>query len=429
MVATPNVPEKKTRWRRLLSRIGPGLVTGAADDDPSGIGTYAQVGAAHGYQLLWVLLFSYPLMVAVQLASAQLGRVTGHGLASTLCRTVPRWVLLPLVFLLVGANLVNIGADLAAMAESASTLFGGPRLAYALGMGLGSLALQVLVPYDRYVPVLKWLALALLAYVAVALVIDVPWLEALHATFVPSIPESATAVSSIVAILGTTISPYLFFWQASQEVEEQRNDPQDKPLKEAPRQAPRQMEGVRAGTYAGMAVSNLIAFFIMLAAAATLYDDGVHDIDSAAAAAKALAPVAGRFASLLFSIGIVGTGLLALPVLAGSCGYAVADTFGWKASLQHRAAEAPRFYGTIAAVMLVGVGMNFFQFNAMKALYWTAVLNGIVAVPVLVALLLAASSRKTMGPLPISIPLRLFGWITTGIMAACVGVLLYSAGG
>jgi NRAMP (natural resistance-associated macrophage protein)-like metal ion transporter len=301
--------------RRFVQRFGPGLVTGAADDDPSGIGTYAQVGAQHGFQFLWLLLFSYPLMVAVQLISARVGRVTGQGLAATLCKTMPKWLLLPLVAVLFVANVINIAADLGAMAEAAAMIIGGPRLPYAVGLGIASLALQVLVPYDRYVRYLKWLAVVLIAYIVVAASIDVPWAEALQATFVPSIPWDGKAVTVIVAVLGTTISPYLFFWQASQEVEEQRNDRRDKPLKKAPAQAQRQLASVQLDTLVGMAVSNVIAFFIMLTAAVTLYAHGIRDIDSATQAARALEPVAGKFASVVFAAGIVGTGLLALPVL------------------------------------------------------------------------------------------------------------------
>jgi Mn2+/Fe2+ NRAMP family transporter len=325
-------------------------------------------------------------------------------------------LLLPLVTVLFVANVINIAADLGAMAEAAAMIVGGPRLAYAIGLGIASLALQVLVPYDRYVRYLKWLSFVLVAYIVVAACIDVPWTQALQATFVPSIAWDGKAVTVIVAVLGTTISPYLFFWQASQEVEEQHNDRRDEPLKSALAQAPRQLAGVQFDTLVGMAVSNLIAFFIMLTAAVTLYAHGIRDIDSAAQAAKALEPVAGKFASVVFAAGIVGTGLLALPVLAGSCGYALADTFGWPASLQKRAHAAPRFYAVIGLAMFIGIALNFFTFNAMKALYWSAVLNGFVAVPVLIAMTIAAANHTIMGPMAIKGALRALGWFTVAVI-------------
>jgi len=409
-----------------LKALGPGLVTGASDDDPSGIGTYSQVGAQFGLQLLWVMVLSYPLMVAVQMISAQVGLVTGRGLAASLRQHLPRWVLLPLIGLLLVANAINIGADLGAMGAAATLLVGGPAGVYTAVFGVVSLLLQVFVPYDRYVGPLKWLTLSLLAYVAIVFVVDVPWGEVLRHAFIPSLPSGRDGITALVAVLGTTISPYLFFWQASQEVEEQKAAPGERPLLRAPKQAHRQLGRMRYDTYIGMAASNIVAFFIILATAVTLHAHGVHDIDSAAQAAKALAPAAGRFASWLFAAGIIGTGLLAIPVLAGAAGYAVADTMAWRSGLQRSARSAWRFYAVIAVATLAGVAMNLAHVNPMKALYWTAVINGVIAVPILVALMHIATMKSVMGKFTLRPWLRIGGWITIIAMGACAAAMAFT---
>jgi len=409
-------PKKKG----LAALLGPGLLTGASDDDPSGIGTYSQVGARYGTGLLWTLLFSYPLMVAVQLVCARIGRVTGKGLAGNLRELVPRWALWPLIALLLAANTINIGADLGAMGASVQLLAGGEAAWYTLGFGVASVVAEVFVPYHRYVGVLRWLTLALLAYVATVFVVQVPWGRVLHDTLLPHITLDRDTVTSIVAIFGTTISPYLFFWQASQEVEDLDACAEDRPLLEAPQQATAQLQRIGVDTALGMGVSNLVAFFIMLTAAATLHAHGVRDIDSAARTAEALRPVAGSFAFALFALGVVGTGLLAVPVLAGASAYAVAETMRWPSGLERKPLRARGFYAVIALATLAGTAMNFVHVNPIRALYWTAVINGVIAVPMLVAIMLLASRERTMGRFAISGTLRTAGWLTAAVMAACV---------
>ncbi|HEY9025766.1 MAG TPA: divalent metal cation transporter [Burkholderiaceae bacterium] len=413
------------RKKGLAALVGPGLLTGASDDDPSGIGTYAQVGAQFGFGLLWTMLFSYPLMVAAQLVCARIGRVTGKGLAGNLREHFPRWALYPLVALLLVANTINIGADLGAMGEGIHLLLPGHAAWYTVGFGVLSVALEVLLPYHRYVRVLKWLTLALLAYVAAAFVVDVPWGRVAHDTVVPRLSFDKDYVTAIVAIFGTTISPYMFFWQASQEVEELDARDDEHALRDAPQQASAQLHRIDVDTYLGMGASNLVGFFIVLTTAATLHAHGVHDIESAAQTAQALRPVAGEFASALFAMGMVGTGLLAVPVLAGSAAYAVAETMRWRSSLESAPGKARRFYAVIALATLAGTAMNFVHVNPIKALFWTAVINGVIAVPMLAAVMLVAARHQAMGRFAISGGLRAMGWLTTAVMAACVlGMLL-----
>ena len=409
-----------SRKKGLAALIGPGLLTGASDDDPSGIGTYSQVGAQFGYGMLWTMLFSYPLMVAAQLICARIGRVTGKGLAGNLREHYPRWALHPLVLLLLVANTINIGADLGAMGEGIHLLLPGAAGWYTVGFGLVSVVLEVVVPYHRYVRVLKWLTLALFAYVATVFVVKIDWGQVLHATFLPHIGLDKGSVTAVVAILGTTISPYLFFWQASQEVEDLDACDEDKPLLEAPQQAVAQLHRIDIDTYLGMGASNIVAFFIILTTAATLHAHGVHDIESAAQTAQALKPVAGPFAFALFAMGIVGTGLLAVPVLAGSAAYAVGETMRWKSSLESKPNKARGFYAVIAVATLAGTAMNFVHVNPIKALFWTAVINGVIAVPMLAAVMLVAAKHQAMGRFAISGKLRAMGWLTTAVMAACV---------
>jgi len=412
----------------LAALIGPGLMTGASDDDPSGIGTYSQVGAQFGFGMLWTMLFSYPLMVAAQLVCARIGRVTGMGLAGNLREHFPRWALWPLVLLLLAANTINIGADLGAMGEGIHLLLPGRAAWYTVGFGVLSVVLEVMVPYHRYVNILKWLTLALLAYVATAFVVDVPWGRVVHDTFLPPLSFGKDYVTAIVAIFGTTISPYMFFWQASQEVEELDADDQEHALRDAPQQASEQLHRIGIDTWVGMGASNLVGFFIVLTTAATLHVHGVHDIQSAAQTAQALKPVAGEFAFALFAMGMVGTGLLAVPVLAGSAAYAVGETMQWKSSLESKPGRARRFYAVIAVATLAGTAMNFIHVNPIKALFWTAVINGVIAVPMLAAVMLVAARHRAMGRFAISGGLRAMGWLTTAVMAACVAGMAFTAG-
>jgi NRAMP (natural resistance-associated macrophage protein)-like metal ion transporter len=420
-------PALKAKKTGLAGLIGPGLLTGASDDDPSGIGTYSQVGAQFGTGMLWTMLFSYPLMVAAQLICARIGRVTGKGLAGNLREFYPRWALYPLVLLLLVANTINIGADLGAMGEGIHLLLPGAAGWYTVAFGLISVILEVLVPYHRYVSVLKWLTLALFAYVATVFVVKIDWGQVLHDTLLPRLTLSKDAVTAIVAILGTTISPYLFFWQASQEVEDLDACAEDKPLIESPSQAGEQLHRIDVDTYLGMGASNIVAFFIILTAAATLHAHGVHDIESAAQTAQALKPVAGPFAFALFALGIVGTGLLAVPVLAGSAAYAVAETMHWNSSLESKPKQARGFYAVIAIATLAGTAMNFVHINPIKALFWTAVINGVIAVPMLAAVMLVAAKQTAMGQFAISGKLRAMGWLTTAVMAACVVGMIATA--
>jgi NRAMP (natural resistance-associated macrophage protein)-like metal ion transporter len=425
--ANDAAPPGSKKKKGLAALVGPGLLTGASDDDPSGIGTYSQVGAQFGTGMLWTMLFSYPLMVAAQLICARIGRVTGKGLAGNLREHYPRWALYPLVLLLLVANTINIGADLGAMGAAVRLLLPGQAGWYTLAFGLLSVVLEVLVPYHRYVHVLKWLTLALLAYVATVFVVQVDWGRVLHDTVLPTISLNKAAVTAIVAIFGTTISPYLFFWQASQEVEELDTCAEEKPLIQAPRQAPGQLHRIDVDTYLGMGASNIVAFFIILTTAATLHAHGVHDIESAAQTAQALKPVAGSFASALFAMGIVGTGLLAVPVLAGSAAYAVGETMRWKSSLESKPGKARGFYAVITVATLAGTAMNFVHVNPIKALFWTAVINGVIAVPMLAAVMLVAAKHKAMGTFAISGLLRTMGWITTAVMAICVVGMMVTA--
>jgi NRAMP (natural resistance-associated macrophage protein)-like metal ion transporter len=407
-----------------LASLGPGLVTGAADDDPSGIATYSQAGAQFGYAMTWTMLLTFPLMVGIQLVSARVGRVSGRGLATQMRRHYPPWVLQGTVSLLLVANVVNIAADLSAMGDAVRLLAGGNVLLYAALFGVASAVLQVVIPYRRYVRVLKWLTLALFAYVATVFVVDVPWSTVLRATILPSISLSKDYVTTLVAVFGTTISPYLFFWQASQEVEEQRADPAARPLRQAPNQATAALRRMNIDTVTGMGVSNVVAFFIVVTTAATLHAHGITDIQSSAQAAKALRPIAGNFAFALFALGIIGTGLLAVPVLAGSAAYAVAGAFRWKNSLEHRPQAARAFYAVIVVATLGGVALGFTPVNPIKALYWSAVLNGVISVPIMTIMMLISNRKDVMGALPVRGVTRALGWLCTAIMAAAVAAMI-----
>jgi NRAMP (natural resistance-associated macrophage protein)-like metal ion transporter len=404
----------------LLQRLGPGLITGAADDDPSGIATYSQAGAQFGYGLLWTVFLTTPFMIAIQLVSAQIGRVTGKGLAANVMQLAPRWVVLGLVGLLVAANTFNIAADIAAMAEALGLVIGGLNHEHALIFAAGSTILQVFMPYRRYAPVLKFLTLTLFAYVATAFTVKIPWSTALLAAVWPAAHVSADYFMMVVAVLGTTISPYLFFWQASQEVEEMNQGRRDKPLRELKRGGHPELARIRADTTAGMLLSNGIAFFIILTTASVLNANGVTSIASATQAAEALRPLAGDFTFALFALGIIGTGLLAIPVLAGSAAYGVAEIFGWHATLEARPDEAVGFYTIIAAATIIGFALGFTGIDSIHMLVWSAVLNGIVAVPIMAMMMLIVSSRAIMGRFRAKSWLVALGWLGTALMALAV---------
>jgi NRAMP (natural resistance-associated macrophage protein)-like metal ion transporter len=404
----------------LLKKLGPGLITGAADDDPSGIATYSQAGAQFGYGLLWSILFTTPLMIGIQIVSARLGRVTGHGLAANIRAHFPRALLYFIVSLLLIANTINIAADLGAMGNALALIVGGRSHIYIVFFALVSLTLQIFIPFPRYAPILKWLTLALFAYVGTVLVVHVPLEEALTGALLPHLSSQSSYVAILVAVFGTTISPYLFFWQASQEVEDQRATPGNEPLKKAPEQARSHLKRIKVDTYIGMIFSNLIAFCIMLTTAVTLHAAGTTDIQSAAQAAEALRPLAGDFAFLLFAAGIVGTGLLAVPVLAGSAAYAVAESFRWRIGLGLSLAEARGFYFILTVATLLGVAINLSGVDSIKMLLWAAVVNGVISVPIMVVMMLLVAKRAVMGPFVVSGRLRTLGWFATGVMAAAV---------
>ncbi|MBI5626643.1 MAG: divalent metal cation transporter [Nitrosomonadales bacterium] len=410
---------KKTlsKW---LGKLGPGLITGAADDDPSGIATYSQGGAQYGFGTLWTLLLTYPLMVGIQVISARIGCVTGHGLAANLAKTNSRGATLSLVALLLVANTINIGADLAAMADAIKLVVGGPRHIYAVALGMICLLLQVFIPYQRYVGILKWLTLTLFAYVGTVFASHVPWGEVLYGTMVPKLGTSEDYLLIIVAIFGTTISPYLFFWQAAQEVEELQVQRDGNSLHSSPGDAHQHLRRINIDTMLGMAFSNIIAFFIMLTTAVTLYTHGLHDIQTSAQAAEALRPVGGEFTFLLFAAGIVGTGMLAVPVLAGSAAYAVGELFRWSSSLGLELKAAKGFYAIIALSTIVGVLLDFSPIDPVKALLWSAVINGVISVPLMIAMMRIATQQRIMGKFVIGPRLRWLGWMATGVMAVAV---------
>lgn len=401
----------------VLRSLGPGLVTGAADDDPSGIATYSQVGAQFGYGLAWTMLFSFPLMAVFQAVCARIGAVTGVGIAHNLRRHYSIWLLRVVVMLLLVANVINLGADLGAMGSAAKLLIGGSGLFYTVLFGIVCILLETFLNYARYARVLKWLTLSLFAYVAVAFTAHVQWGAALHATLVPRLILDAPHTTALVAILGTTISPYLFFWQSSQEVEDARRR-HVRPLGLNPQDAGSELARIRIDTVVGMGISNLIALFIILATAATLHANGVTDIQTSAQAAEALRPIAGPVTFYVFAAGIIGTGMLAVPVLAGSAAYAVAEVFQWRGSLDSRPLQARAFYGTIAAATLGGVALNFVGLDPIKALYWAAVVNGVLAAPLMAVIMLIATNPRIMGRLRLPFPMRLIGWLAAGVMAA-----------
>jgi len=408
---------------KLIQILGPGLITGASDDDPSGIATYSQAGAQFGFGLGWVLVLCWPLMCAIQEISARIGRVTGRGVAGVIKQHYPNPVVYVLVTLLVTANTINLGADLGAMGAATKLLIGGPILVYVAGFGVLSLLLQVFVRYARYIKWLKWLTLSLFAYVGVAFVVHMPWATVGYHLVVPDISLKASYLTVVVAILGTTISPYLFFWQAEEEVEEVRGRDHAKPLERAPEQSKTEFRRIRVDTYLGMFFSNIVAIFIVITTAATLHAHGITNIQTSSQAALALKPIAGPFVFLVFALGIIGTGMLAVPVLAGSAAYAVGEAFGWHVGMGRRLARARGYYGVIALGFVVGVGLNFTRIDPIKALFWSAVINGVVAVPVMVMLMLLSRRRDVMGAFTLPRGLSIVGWLATAVMAlAAVGM-------
>jgi NRAMP (natural resistance-associated macrophage protein)-like metal ion transporter len=411
---------RRPRRRGWLAFLGPGLITGASDDDPSGIATYSQVGAEFGYSMAWVMLFTWPLMAAIQEISARIGRVTGEGIAGNIREHYPAWLLRAIVALLLVANIINLGADLGAMGAASQLLLHGSAHLYVVVFAVVCALLEVFLRYENYVHILKWTAVSLFAYVATALAVDVPWSQVVFHTFVPHLIWTKDYWVSLVAVLGTTITPYCFFWQSSEEAEDEEVDPAAHRLLDAPEEAPRQMERIRADTYVGMGFSNLISLFIIITTAATLNAHGVTDIETSSQAAEALRPIAGEFTFALFAFGIVGIGLLAVPVLAGSAAYALGEALGWPTGLRRQPHDAKAFYGTIAVATLVGVFINFVHLDPIKALFWSAVLNGVVAVPLMVVIMIMARQKRVMGPFPIPLPLAAMGWLTTGVMAAAV---------
>jgi NRAMP (natural resistance-associated macrophage protein)-like metal ion transporter len=403
--------------KSLAKRLGPGVITGAADDDPSGIATYSQAGAQVGVGLLWTVVITWPMMVAVQSLSARIGRVTGKGLAANMLEVFPRSVTTGLVFLLFVANTINIGADLSAMGAAAKLLVGWGQHLFTGLFAVASLLAIVFIPYSRYVSVLKWLTFSLFAYVGIVFTVHIDWPKVALGAVLPKFKLDSDTLTLIVAIFGTTISPYLFFWQSSQEVEEEEADPDASPLLVRPEQAPRELTRIGWETWLGMGASNAVAFFIMLTTAVTLNANGHTDIQSTEQAAAALKPIAGQWAFLLFSLGIMGTGLLAVPVLAGASAYAVGEVRGWKTGLELPLKKARGFYAVIAAGILVGVLVDLSPLDPIKTLFWSAVVNGVIVVPIMVALMIVASRSHQMGKFVATRGQRLFGWAATGMMA------------
>lgn len=411
---------KQPNKSKLLQILGPGLITGASDDDPSGIATYSQAGAQFGYGIGWMMLFSWPLMCAIQEISARIGRVTGYGIAGNLKRHYSRPLLLGTVILLFVANTINLGADLGAMAAALKLVIGGPQLLYVAMFGAISILLEVFVRYSRYVSVLKWLTLALFAYVGVAFVVRIPWATVGYSLIVPHVQFTPVYLTMVVAILGTTISPYLFFWQAEEEVEEVKERDGAKPLERAPREAEGEFKRIRWDTYVGMALSNAVALFIIVTCAATLHAHGITDIQTSAQAAQALRPIAGEAAFVVFALGIVGTGLLAVPVLAGSAAYAVGEAFGWHVGLSRILRRAKAFYLVIFLATVAGAVLNFTPVDPIRALFWTAVINGVVAVPVMATMMLMTTKKAVMGEFTLPPVLKFVGWVATIIMGLAV---------
>jgi Mn2+/Fe2+ NRAMP family transporter len=416
-------------WDRLrehpLARVGPGLITGVADDDPSGIATYSQAGAQFGLNMLWLMPLAFPLMAAMQLMCAHVGRVTGKGLAANIKEAFPPAVVRSVVALLLVANTLNIAADIAAMGEVSELVSGVNRHIMTVVFVFGTLALQIFVPYHRYVVFLKWLTLALLAYAAVLFTVHVPWDQVALRTVWPQFKLDASAAAVATGVFGTTISPYLFFWQASEEVEDMHRRKGAAALTVTPRDAPRELRRIRWDTWSGMFYSDITAYFIILATGVTLYEAGIRDINTAAQAASALKPLAGEFAYILFAVGILGVGLIGVPVLAGSGGYALAEVMGWREGLERKVQDARGFYGIIAVSVLAALVIQYSPIDPMKALFWSAVINGVVAVPLMAVIIVLVSKKSVMGVYTAHPAIIVIGWIATVIMAfAALAMLL-----
>ena len=412
--------------QQFLERLGPGLITGAADDDPSGIATYSQAGAQFGLAMLWSVFLTTPLMVGIQVVSARIGRVTGHGIAYNVRKHYPRPLLWFVVSLLLVANTINVAADIGAMGQALQLVVGGPSQVYDVMFAVVAVLMQLFIPYRYLSPVLKWLTLSLFAYVAVLLTVDIPWTQLVVATLIPPLELTREYLMLLVAVLGTTISPYLFFWQASQEVEEQRATDGEEPLRGSSRGAHAQLRRIKIDTWIGMAFSNAIAFSIMLTTAVTLHNAGITDIESSAQAAEALKPIAGKFAFTLFAAGIIGTGLLAIPVLAGSAAYAVAEAMKWPIGLGRVPMKAKGFYGIITLATVIGLVIDFAPVDPIKALVWSAMLNGVVAVPIMAVMMRMAVRPEIMGTFTITPKLQRLGWFATAVMAIAVVAMLVS---
>jgi len=416
----------------LARRLGPGLITGAADDDPSGIATYSQAGSQFRFGLVWTLLLTTPLMIGIQMLSARIGWVTGEGLAANIAKMCPRWVTLVLVGLLVVANTINIAADIGAMGEAVRLLAGGHPVLYTVAFGLLSIVCQIYFSYERTVRILKWLTMALFAYVAVIMSVSVPWKQVMLEGAAPWVffPKGVSMndyAAMVVAVLGTTISPYLFFWQASQEVEDKHRRPEVASLRDHPAYAAEHLFRIKQDTYVGMSFSNAIALCIVIATAVTLNAHGITTIQTSSQAAEALRPVAGEFAFAVFALGIIGTGLLAVPVLAGSAAYAVSEVFGWKTGLSRGFHEARGFYLIIIAATVIGTLMSMMELDPIKALVWSAIVNGVISVPIMVVMMWIGQSHRLMGSLVISRRHRFLGWAATLVMAAAVAFMLLTS--
>ena len=414
--------------QRITDRLGPGLITGAADDDPSGIATYSQAGSQFRFGLVWTVLVTTPLMIGIQMLSARIGWVTGQGLGRNIAKVCPRWLTVTLIALLVVANTINIAADIGAMAEALRLLVGGSQLGYVLVFGAVSTLGQLWFSYESTVRILKWLTMALFSYVAVILAVKVPLHQAAVESLAPwrYLPPGTSVgdyAGMVVAVLGTTISPYMFFWQAAQEAEDNIRRPHAAELRSHPAYAAEHLARIKVDTYVGMLFSNLVALCIVLATAVTLNQHGITTIQTSAQAAEALRPVAGEFAFAVFALGIIGTGLLAVPVLAGSAAYAVSEVFGWRAGLSHGFHEARGFYGIIIAATAIGTVMGSLELDPIKALVWSAVINGVISVPIMVVMLWIGQSHRIMGALTMSRRHRFFGWSATLLMAAAVVVM------
>jgi Mn2+/Fe2+ NRAMP family transporter len=419
---SPRANPLRLLWTRLnehpLARVGPGLITGVADDDPSGIATYSQAGAQFGLDMLWTMPLAFPLMAAIQSMCARIGRVTGKGLAANIKAAFPPVILYGVVLLLLVANILNIAADVAAMGEVGELVTGFNRHGLTVLFVVGTLLLQVFVPYHRYVFFLKWLTLSLLAYAAVLFTVHVPWGQvALHTAW-PRFSPNADAATVVVGVFGTTISPYLFFWQASEEVEDMQRQPGARALRRGAPEAAPELRRIRWDTWSGMFYSDVTAYFIILATAVTLHVAGITHIDTAAQAASALRPLAGNFAFMLFALGIVGVGLIGVPVLAGSAAYALCEAMDWHWGLERKATDARGFYGVIAVSVLAGLVIQYSPISPMRALFWSAVINGVVAVPLMVVIILLVSKKSVMGTFTAGRSIVILGWIATAVMGA-----------